>query len=260
MGARAFGFVTALAVGVGVGGSALAADLRLGLGAGFAPDYEGSDDYAAIPLWNVTLSDLWAPETFVSIAGTRLSSNFLAHPHLRLGVSGQYVFERDDVEDDRVDEMRGIDASLLLGLGLGWDFLAERDREASIGLDLRQDVLEGNGFLGTLRGRWAAEAGEAISYRLELSSTYASEDYMSEYFGVSNRNAARSGLDRFDADQGIKDVTLSISADYGFAGSWSVTGIASYSRLLGDAADSPIVDDRGSPDQLFLGALVNYRF
>jgi outer membrane protein len=41
---------------------------------------------------------------------------------------------------------------------------------------------------------------------------------------------------------------------------WSVTALASYTRLLDDAADSPIVDDAGDANQFFGGALINYRF
>jgi outer membrane scaffolding protein for murein synthesis (MipA/OmpV family) len=39
-----------------------------------------------------------------------------------------------------------------------------------------------------------------------------------------------------------------------------LTGLAAYSRLLGDAEDSPIVDDRGSANQLLGGVLLNYTF
>lgn len=239
---------------------AAALDLQIGLGAGFAPDYEGSDDYAGVPLWNLTLSNLWAPETYASIVGPQLRSNFLAHPNWRLGVSGQYVPERDDVEDDRVDEMDNIDASVLIGVLFGYDLDPSRDSEAVIELDLRHDVAEGNGGLGTLRGRYAARAGANSTFRIELSSTYASEDYMSEYFGVSDNNAARSGLDPFDADDGFKDVSIGVSWNYNLTSNWIVTGTAAYSRLLEDAADSPVVDDRGDANQLFVGALINYKF
>ena len=42
--------------------------------------------------------------------------------------------------------------------------------------------------------------------------------------------------------------------------SWSPTGIAGYTRMLGDAADSPIVDDAGDANQFRAGVLVNYTF
>ena len=47
-----------LAVSMALPNAAMALDWSLGAGAGVAPDYEGSDDYTAIPLWNVKASAL----------------------------------------------------------------------------------------------------------------------------------------------------------------------------------------------------------
>ena len=37
--------------------SAMAVEWSLSAGAGIAPDYEGSDDYEAVPLWNLLAKD-----------------------------------------------------------------------------------------------------------------------------------------------------------------------------------------------------------
>ncbi len=97
-------------------------------------------------------------------------------------------------------------------------------------------------------------------FRGGVESTYASEDYMEEYFGIDSSDASRSGLDRFDADDGIKDFGLNIGLTYKFTDSWSTTGSASYKRLLSDAEDSPVTDDEGSANQFFAGLLINYSF
>ena len=83
---------------------------------------------------------------------------------------------------------------------------------------------------------------------------------MSSYFGVSGEDAAQSGLDQFDADEGLKDVAVSVSYTYAFGERWSVTGIGRYARLLNDAEDSPIVDDRGDANQFVAGLLANFTF
>ena len=102
--------------------SAHAVDWTIGAGAGFAPDYEGSDDYEIVPLWNLRAQDLYHPATYVDITGPRLSSNFVPHDNFRLGLSGQYAFERDDVDDNKVDDLRDTDSGLLLGVVGGYDF------------------------------------------------------------------------------------------------------------------------------------------
>ena len=81
---------------------------------------------------------------------------------------------------------------------------------------------------------------------------------MQTYFGVDSNNAARSGLSQFTADSGLRDVRIPIMVIYSFNPNWHLTGGVVYSKLLGDASDSPVVDDRGSSDQLYAGVGVAY--
>jgi outer membrane scaffolding protein for murein synthesis (MipA/OmpV family) len=83
---------------------------------------------------------------------------------------------------------------------------------------------------------------------------------MSSYFGVSASDAAQNGLSQFDADEGFKDVAVSASYTYSFGERWSVTGVGRYARLLNDAEDSPVVDDRGDANQFVVGLLANFTF
>ncbi len=99
--------------------SANAVEWTVGLGGGVAPDYEGSENYELVPLWNIRANDLYDPNTYVQVLGPKLNSNFLPHDNLRLGLSGQYVAERDDVEDDQVDSLRSTDDGFMLGVLLG---------------------------------------------------------------------------------------------------------------------------------------------
>jgi outer membrane protein len=238
---------------------AAAADFTVGVGVGVAPDYEGSDDYQLVPTWLIAADDLYHPDTHVTLAGPVLRSNFVPHPNLRAGLSGAYIPERNDVEDDDVDEMRSVDAAFLLGGIFGWDFFSSPDIEFAALIDLRYDVASDNGYLVTPRLSYANRVNNKMSIAAELFSNYASEDYMDEYFGVSAADAARSGLDTFDADEGFKDVGITASVNYRFAEQWSVSLLGGYTRLLGDAEDSPVVDDRGDANQMFLGFTLNYR-
>ncbi|MGF1463829.1 MAG: MipA/OmpV family protein, partial [Maricaulaceae bacterium] len=71
--------------------------------------------------------------------------------------------------------------------------------------------------------------------------------------------AAASGLDVFDAGAGFRDVGLSSVLSYQLSKRWSLNSVVSYSRLIGDAADSPIVTEEGSPNQVFFGMNVAVR-
>ena len=132
-----------------------------------------------------------------------------------------------------------------------------------IGLEFqgRQDVSSNDqGYLLTLLGRYVAPFLQKWTFASELSSTYASSDYMDAYFGVSGRNAQRSGLDQFTADAGIKDVTLRLGVEYALFANLSLGVGVGYSRLFNDAKDSPIVEDRGDDNQAYGGLTVGYKF
>jgi len=214
-----------------------------------------------VPAWQLAVSDLYHPATNVTVIGPRLRSNLVPHPQLQAGISGLFIGERDDVSDKRVDQLRDTDAALMLGVIVGWDFLPQPEVGLIAGLDALYDVANDNGALVSPHVRFAnALPGSPFSIGGELFTTWASDDYMTEQFGIGNADAARSGLPQFDADEGFKDVGLRVATNYRFTDNWSTTLLGQYARLLDDAADSPIVDDRGDENQFFLGLTLNYRF
>ena len=78
----------------------------------------------------------------------------------------------------------------------------------------RQDVANGNGFLGSLQATYRAPLGENWRVAIGPETSWASDDYMKAYFGVDSADANRSGLDRYNADAGIKDVGLNLVLSY----------------------------------------------
>lgn len=240
--------------------SARAVDVTVGLGAGYAPDYEGSEDYQAVPLWNLRLGNLYGEETFVQLLGASLSSNLLPDAHWRLGVAGLYRADYGDVDNNQVEDIKSTEEAVLLGPTLGYDFVPGVAKDFAIEVDALYDVANGNGGVVTPRLRGKTELAPGLIGEARLSTTWASGDYMGNFFSINSADAARSGLNTYNADDGVKDVAIGGSLTYRFTLRWSLTGSVAYSRLLGDAADSPIVDDVGDQNQLFAGALINYRF
>lgn len=232
----------------------------IGAGAAILPDYEGSDDYTLLPALSVRAAGFAGDETFVNINGLRLRSNLLPDEHWRLGVIGGYLDDYDDVDDSRVQDLRGVDKAVLFGLTAAYDFLAGWTNDLLVEVDAQYDIWEGNGGTVTPRFSYSRMFPGFILAEVSVSTTWASQDYMSERFGISGDDASRSGLDAYDADDGFKDVGLSLNVTVPLSESFSVTGFGAYSRLLGDAADSPIVDDRGDEGQLVGGVLLNYSF
>lgn len=255
MGKKASILVSSLAAGLLLCQTATAADIKtsLGLGVGMAPDYEGSEDYTAVPLVFARVG--WGDGDYVMLKGTQLRWN-LMDDQFEIGPLVQYRMERDDVDNNQVDAMKDIDDAVEAGF-----FVTGRSGPWSATLEFAADVSDTHdGFLITLGGDYKQTISDAFKITYGLSTTYASDDYMETYFQVDAGNRGTSTLPNYDADGGIKDISLNVAADYRFNDKWSLVGNVGYKHLLGDAADSPIVDDEGSEGQLFIGAMGVYRF
>ncbi len=74
------------------------------------------------------------------------------------------------------------------------------------------------------------------------------------------RNSAQRGLATFEADAGFRDVRLTLGALVPLTEHWLVGVRVMLMRLVGDAADSPIVDGSGSANQLSGGCLACFQF
>jgi outer membrane protein len=107
----------------------------------------------------------------------------------------------------------------------------------------------GTGAFFRLGANWRASAG--------LATTYLNGNAMRSYFGVNADQSARSGYAVYTPSDGLRDVRLNGSLFYIIDPRWSLMSIVGVTRLVGDAADSPIVRDRTSLSG-FIGA--RYRF
>jgi outer membrane protein len=226
----------------------------VGLGVAGAPDYEGSSDYHAVPVPFVSarfsngMSILWIAN--LARADLIPSRTWMGGPIL------QYIQKRDDVDNDKVDKLDSVDASLMAG---GW-FGFRIDR-FSLSLEAMQDIADGNdGAIVRLRGGYHIPINREWKASINAYTTWADGDYMSSYFGINGRNADKSGLKTYDADAGMKDVGLNLPVIYSPWEHWSFLGAVGYKRLVGDAEDSPVVDDEGDPNQFIGGLALIYRF
>jgi len=231
-----------------------AAEVSVGGGVGFAPDYEGSEDYKAVP---VPVADVkFENGMFVKLVGLNLRANLLPNSMWQLGPVYNYRGERKDVENNAVDDMKSVDGTSELGVFGG---LAYQKWFAS--LELLSDMGDGHdGWYSKLKGGYNWVLNERWVLSIGASATYADDDYMQTYFGVSAKDRRRSGLDRYNADAGIKDVGVNLGANWVITQNWSARGVVSYTQLLGDASDDSPVVDEGSEGQLFTAVMGVYKF
>ena len=70
------------------------------------------------------------------------------------------------------------------------------------------------------------------------------------YYGVSSREARKSGLKKYDADHSVSPY-LSLEVNYAITESWSLVGGGKVTFLGSDIQDSPMVDDSQTYDASF---------
>lgn len=234
------------------------------LGGGAAPDYEGSEDYQLIPF---ATGRIGYDDYYVELRGPGLRANVLPGGllpfNLEFGPSIAYRGGRDDVDNDRIDDLRNIDGTIEMGAFAKVSThagLHEMD-EVAFEIEFLSDVdNEHDGTTISFGPSYSFAPTEKLFLGFGLSATYASGNYNDTYFGIDADNAARSGLSTYDPDGGVKDVGMSVNAIYQWNEHWGVTGMVGLTQLVGDAADSPIVDDEGSATQGLFAAGLMYRF
>ena len=220
--------------------------LSLGLISGLAPDYEGSNDYKFSYGPNIAAS--WRDTVFYK--GKTLGVNLIRNKKFKAGLNLSLTSGRDEDDNDKLEGLGDVDGSTEVG-----GFVSYRKDSYRLRAEIRQDVDSGHeGALVELTG------GTALPFvnqklLVALGMTWASDDYMESFFGVDSQQSVNSGLRQYKADAGIKDVKVKMTAGYKITNRWRTGAIIEFKRLVGDAADSPIVDDK---NQFLAGISLSY--
>ena len=228
------------------------------LGGAFIPDYEGSNDYKGTPF--AAIRGRVNGMSF-STRGTYLYLDLIRRPDSGIDFdAGPIVgFRRErtgKVKDDFVTRLPERDTAIELGGFVGATFhgLTNPYDQLSLRLDVVSDV--GGAHKSTIFSP-AIDFGTPLSKHTfigaSLSADFVAGRYAEYYYSISPAEGFIAGLPAYDADGGMKNWKLSALVNQSITGDLthglSIFGAGSYSRLVGDIADSPIVDNRGSASQ-----------
>jgi len=233
----------------------------VGIGGGMLPDYLGSNDYmgGAAPFFKITPEKT---EYYVMLVATQLYVNVANNPNFRIGPTINYRFGRnDDVDDDVVKKMEEIDGAFEAGAFVGYEWKDSQNPLHRWGVTLEFLADVGNvykGYIVSASTRYWLPVHKMAELGLVVGMSIADDNYMETYFGVDQKDSDRTGLAIFEADSGIRDVRVIPAVVVHFSPKWHMGIGARYSRLLNDAEDTPIVEDRGTPNQWIYGLALAY--
>ena len=239
----------------------------IGAGVGVVPDYEGSDDYRLIPAAAIrgkvghvsfTTRGLYLYVDVVDSGLGKLDFDVGPIAGVRLNRTGRI---KDDVVDLLPDrntavELGGFAGVSLHGVTNPYDALSAR-------LDVVKDVANAHeSTIFTPNLEFSTPLSRTTFVGLSASADFVSNRFADYYFGITPADTLASGLRTYNPRGGMKSWKLGLLVDQSLSGDLlhgvSLFGLASYSRLVGDFKDSPIVDDRGSASQWFGGIGVGY--
>lgn len=219
------------------------------------PSYPGADDLSFIGYPSLSFRRAGTVERF-SAPDDGLSFSFLDDSAFRVGVVARFQGGRYYRDNEELIGLRKVDWTLEPGVFVEYwptEFLRAR-------AEIRHGINGHDGFVADLGldlvqtyGAFTVSAGPRLSL--------GDNEFTRTYFGVTPVEAALNGqVDAYRPSGGITSVGALASASYKWSEQWSTTAFVSYNRLVGDAADSPIVQEFGSENQFGLGLTVSYSF
>ena len=238
--------------------------LTLGVAARGTPAWPGADvkrlGFSALPLVSLRKAGT-APPFFGPRDGFGISIIDLAQ--FRLGPVGKLVWKRTASDYAELNGLSDVNYTIQAG-GFAEFWPVQW-------LRLRGEVRKGFGGETGVTGDVFLDAVVPIG-QLTLSGgprlTVQSADAISPYFSISTAEALAANsiqpslgkLSAYTAGGGVYSYGAGAQARYFWNKQFTTQIFVEYERLTGDAANSPLVVQRGSPNQFTYGAGVTYSF
>lgn len=221
-----------------------------------APRYPGAEGYIVVGYPGIDMRRPGETRRF-SAPDDNFSVSLYDDDYLRVGPTARFVAGRY-FADDRHHLFGFRDTRFAIEPGI---FL-EVYPLPSIRLrgELRQGLYGHHGTVGTIgadyilpTGRWELSIGPRVNV--------GDASFARKYFGVTAVDAALNGRVTPYALTSFVAAGVIGAATYTPDEVWAYTAFAGYTRILGEAANSPLVRRPfGSPDQVTLGLKISYTF
>lgn len=242
--------------------------LTVGLGASITPSYSGSDDYVFFPV-PLLVGRVGGVGIAPSAAGITL--DLLSKPpsgpqqgaSFALGPTFRFRNDRaDQIEDEVVRAAGELDRAIEIGVSGGVTIPAMIHSFDSLTLStaVRWDVAGAHsGMLIEPSITYFTPLNRGTALQISAGASISDDSFAQYYYDVSPAQSAASGLPLFTADGGLNsfgtNALLAVDLDgNAMNGGLGIFAIGGYSRLVGDAKNTPYTSVRGSADQFF-GAL-----
>lgn len=229
--------------------------LKVGATGMVAPDFEGSKKYmfSASPIISLGKA---GPEARFTSRNDGISISLFDTGAFRAGINGEFIMGRDDGDSD---DLIGIDPVRFGGELGGFAEVYPTDWLRVRG-EVRQGIRSHDGIVADLSADAFVDVMPAVRVSAGPRLTMASADYFDAYYGIDATESAASGLAQYNPGGGLESVGVGGAIDWKATDKITTSVFGEYARLLGPAADSSLVQERGSENQFKVGISATYRF
>lgn len=242
--------------------------LNIGIGAAFVPDYEGSNEHRIVPGLVLRARtggiSIFSRGTYLyaDLVSGGESVDFDAGP-----IIGVRLNRTGKVKDDRVNALPDRKVAVEAGgfAGVTFKGLTNPYDSLSVRVDAVKDLANAHeSWVLSPSIDYGTPLSRSTFVGASLSADFVTNRFADYYFGIRPAESSASGLPVYDADGGMKSWQAGLLLGHSLSGDlrkgWGLFATAGYKRMVGDIADSPIVEDRGSRSQWFGALGVGYSF
>ncbi len=242
---------------------------KIGGGLLYAPSFLGSKNYRllAAPTVSVTYKDSFFASGQEGIGYNIVNSNgWRFGPVVKMnGGRKENSYSPLAIAGNKTNALKGL-GDISSGADLG-GFVEYKTSNLTTKLEARQAVGADKGAVGRLSVTYARdlhtalyEQGPPLILAIGPHLSAADHTFNQSYFGVTATQAAKSGLSRYTPQAGLLAYGVNGTLIYPLNQTLTLTGLAGYDRLTGDAGNAPLVTKRGSRDQAVIGAFLTYQW
>ncbi|HLG82588.1 MAG TPA: MipA/OmpV family protein [Bradyrhizobium sp.] len=227
----------------------------IGAEGAYKPDFEGANAslLSAVPI--IYLRRAGSPDDFRS-PRDNASIALIDFGDLRAGPVGKFVPARNQSSNSALYGLGDVNAAFELGgfiefFPVDW-FRLRNETRAGLGGH--------HGVTSDFSADFVVPVTRALTVSVGPRFTLESSGATSPYFSINEAQAMATGLSVFDAKGGAHSAGVGAQVKYRIDPRWEVHSYVEYDRLLGDAAKSPLVTVRGTPNQTTVGIGASYAF
>jgi len=221
----------------------------------YAPEFLGSKDYEFVPVPDLKVE---YKNRFFASMFEGVGYNIVNSEGWRIGPIAKYAFGRDESDHIALRGLGDVDDTIELGGYAEYSF-----DPFSVKLEMRQGLGGHEGLVGEAGLSYSNSIetlGSPVFFSIGPRVNFANDDYNNAFFGVTAAQSAKSGLAQYKAESGLVSYGIGGFMMMPITDSISASAFAGYDRLGEEAADSPLVRQRGSEDQFIVGLGLSYQF